>query len=79
MNNLMRLERTRKQQAGYGCTTDGAGYVLYGNRPDTGKWLERWYPTVEKAKNFCNKKGWKVLEPVDMKAIKAAYDHVYQP
>lgn len=68
MNNLMRLERTQKQQNGR--TTNGAGYALYGTHPDTGKPFDRWYPSIEKAQNFCNKKGWKMQRPVDMKALR---------
>jgi hypothetical protein len=44
---------------------DGGGWILYGNRPDNGKWLERWFPTKEKAVNFCNRKDWHWRDSVD--------------
>jgi len=39
----------------------GKNYVMFGNRPDTGKWLERYYPTIEAARKFAEKRGWTVV------------------
>ena len=36
----------------------GGGWVLYGNRPDNGRWMERWFPVKEKAVAYCNKRNW---------------------
>jgi len=55
----MELTKSHKNSWGGG---PGKGYILYGDRPDNGKWLERWYPTIEKAKQFCQKRGWPVKE-----------------
>lgn len=44
------------------CQPDGKGFVLYGTRPDNGKWMERWYPTKDKALQFANKRGWPTNE-----------------
>jgi len=50
----LKLERTVKANREY-----GKGYVLYGIRPN-GNWLERWFPTSEKARLFADKRGWKI-------------------
>ena len=54
---MFKLEKTQLA----GCHRGkGRGFVLYGDRPDNNTWLERWYPTIEKAKSFCQKRGWEV-------------------
>lgn len=53
----MKLQRSSKDSWG---KTGGKGFILYGNRPDNGTWLERWYPSMEKALSFCAKRAWKV-------------------
>jgi len=55
----MKIEKTKV--GSYFRREDGKGFVLYGSRPDNGKWLERWFPNIEKAKAFCDKKGWPVM------------------
>jgi len=55
---MLKLKKT--QLAGWYKRGKGKGFVLYGNRPDNHKWLERWYSTKEKAKAFCQKRGWEV-------------------
>ena len=42
------------------CKPNGKGFILFGTRPDNGKWMERWYPTQEKAKAFADKRDWPV-------------------
>ena len=41
----------------------GRGFVLYGNTgtPDSRKWLERWFPTAEKAGAYAARRGYTVL------------------
>jgi hypothetical protein len=56
---MMTLQKTRKQIQ-Y-ATIDGIGYVLFGTRPDNGKWLERWFESAEKAIAFADRKGWGVV------------------
>lgn len=53
----MKLQKTFKRGMG-----EGSGWVLFGSRPDTGKWLERWFSTPEAAKAFAAKRGWEVEE-----------------
>lgn len=38
----------------------GKNACLFGFRPDTGKWFERYYPTVEAAEKYARKRGWPV-------------------
>ena len=38
----------------------GKNVVMYGSNSETGKWFERYYPTVETAKKFADKRGWTV-------------------
>lgn len=40
--------------------TTGKSVVMFGSNPETGKWFERYYPTVEAAKKFAAKRGWAV-------------------
>ncbi len=42
--------------------TSGKNVVMFGTNPDTGKWFERYYPTVEAAKKYADKRGWAVEE-----------------
>lgn len=39
----------------------GKSVVMFGTRPDTGKWFERYYPTADAAKKFADKRGWAVI------------------
>lgn len=38
----------------------GKSVVMFGSNPETGKWFERYYPTVDAAKKFADKRGWTV-------------------
>ena len=41
----------------------GRGFVLFGNTGtfDARKWLERWFPTAEKAGAYAARRGYTVL------------------
>jgi len=34
------------------------GWVMFGNRPDTKAWFERWYKTKLYAEDFARRRGW---------------------
>tara|TARA_Y100000310_G_scaffold90257_1_gene87533 strand:+ start:1150 stop:1407 length:258 start_codon:yes stop_codon:yes gene_type:complete len=63
---IMKIEKTKPRGMRI-----GKGYVLYGSNPhvkelyldgtlsEYGKWVEKWYPTVEKAVAYCEKNNWK--------------------
>lgn len=59
---MMTLTKAAPRSRSIFAAKDSKGWVLYGNRPDTGKWLERWYATKDAAIAFCIRKGWPIKE-----------------
>jgi len=50
----MEINRTRVAHRG-----KGKGFVMFG-KESSGKWFERWFPTVEAAKAHAKNKSWHV-------------------
>lgn len=44
---------------------DAESHIVYGNHPDTGKWLERWFATKEKAIKYVDKRNWNWSYSID--------------
>jgi hypothetical protein len=49
----MEINRTRVAHGG-----KGKGYVMFG-KESSGKWFQRWFPTLEAAKTHAKKKNWR--------------------
>ena len=47
----MKIEKTKPAGG-----RPGKGYVLYGENPD-GVWVEKWFPTLDKAIAYCEKRN----------------------
>ncbi len=53
----MTLKQTRKRNG-----QQGTGWVLFGCDPSSAarKWVEKWFPTSDKARAYARKKGWTI-------------------